>query len=179
MLDYRRWRHSKGFGVHSPFAYEIVKRVLYPGRRYGWYGYEQIEEKLESGDYIPHIRRRARLLLRLAAFLDIRSAFLPADSHPALRSALLAANSETEVVCDPKKASQCRLIVTTGQHLPEEKLCRHLGVDNTIVLIYNLPEGWKERMFYVLPHGLMMHDSKSALLINRPGMNKIAYTIKL
>ena len=35
---YLRWRHSHGFGVHSPYAYHIVTGVIRPGD-YGYYGY--------------------------------------------------------------------------------------------------------------------------------------------
>lgn len=165
--------------MHSPFAYDIVKRVLYPGRRYAWYGYEMIEETIETGNHIPNIRKDARRLLRLASFLNIRSAFLPDGSHPALRIALQAADSHVTVLSDPAKVSECRLILSSARHIPLEKLCSGLTGDNNIVLISNTPEGWKEKMFEALPQGLMMYDSKSTLIINRPGMNKIAYSIKL
>lgn len=35
---YIRWRHSKGFGMHSHFAYRFVTDVLKPGI-YGYYAY--------------------------------------------------------------------------------------------------------------------------------------------
>lgn len=54
---YKRWRHSRGFGVHSPYAYRIVTEVLNPGRRYAYY----LEETLPS--------RRLRLLYRVIAEL--------------------------------------------------------------------------------------------------------------
>lgn len=34
---YRRWRHSRGYGVHSPFAYRIVKEVVAPTSGYTYY----------------------------------------------------------------------------------------------------------------------------------------------
>lgn len=43
-----RWRHSKGFGIHSPFAYALVTGVLRDKSRY--YSY----------DLIDAMRRRAR-----------------------------------------------------------------------------------------------------------------------
>ncbi len=39
---YLRWRHSHGFGVHSPFAYNLVTMAVRPGK-YGYYGYELID----------------------------------------------------------------------------------------------------------------------------------------
>lgn len=54
----RLWR-SRGFGVHSPFAYAMITETLCPGRRYTWYGYADARS------------RRERLLVRL------RGAFAP------------------------------------------------------------------------------------------------------
>ena len=36
--DYiRRWRHTRGYGVHSPLAYRIVKDCIRPDKKYGFY----------------------------------------------------------------------------------------------------------------------------------------------
>ena len=50
---YKRWRHTRGYGVHSPFAYSLVKEVVRPGRKYGHYGYEEIDNSLERTS-LPH-----------------------------------------------------------------------------------------------------------------------------
>lgn len=49
------WRHGKGFGIHSPFAYRLVTEVL--NQRNGYYAYARLGSD-----------RRLRLLLRLVAF---------------------------------------------------------------------------------------------------------------
>lgn len=36
---YKRWRHSRGFGIHSPSAYRLIREVLRPSGRYGYYAY--------------------------------------------------------------------------------------------------------------------------------------------
>lgn len=70
--NYLRWRHSKGFGVHSPFAYNLVTTVVRPGI-YGYYGYDDIEsaiyEETDNPDGDPALENDARLLLRLAVCL--------------------------------------------------------------------------------------------------------------
>ena len=62
---YRRWRHSRGFGVHSPFAYRIVTEALYP--RHGYAYYIENDARLSSADAAEG--RRARALYRLIILL--------------------------------------------------------------------------------------------------------------
>ena len=45
---YKRWRHGHGFGVHSPYAYRLVRDVLRPGRGYAYYAYADIDHMLNS-----------------------------------------------------------------------------------------------------------------------------------
>ena len=41
---FRRWRHSRGFGIHSPFAYRLVKEAICPDR--GYLYYEELTPRL-------------------------------------------------------------------------------------------------------------------------------------
>ena len=45
---YKRWRHGHGFGVHSPYAYRLVRDVLRPGRGYAYYAYADIDRMLNG-----------------------------------------------------------------------------------------------------------------------------------
>lgn len=70
---FRRWRASKGYGIHSPLGFRIVKRVVRPDRSYWYYG----EERLAlAATYrtSPELLRRSRLLLRLTA--EIQPAYV-------------------------------------------------------------------------------------------------------
>ncbi len=62
----RRIRHRKGYGVHSPFAYDLLTQVIYsPGR---YYDYAQLDKQFPRWSRLLTHRRRAvdRLLFRLA-----------------------------------------------------------------------------------------------------------------
>lgn len=39
---YKRWRHGHGFGVHSPFAYRMVREVLRPSHDTAYYAYDDL-----------------------------------------------------------------------------------------------------------------------------------------
>lgn len=67
LFDYiNRWRHTKGYGVHSPLAFRIVRECLMPDGEYGYYGDGTIEQTLPDD---RRLRRHARILLRLACQL--------------------------------------------------------------------------------------------------------------
>lgn len=105
-----RIRHSHGFGVHSPEGFNMVKRVLNPSHREGYYGYHRVGSTVcrlhEQGRPLPpHAERRGRLLLRLAAELRVRSARvsihekgeLAASVRSLAQAALYAADSRMEI----------------------------------------------------------------------------------
>lgn len=66
---YKRWRHGRGFGVHSPLAYALVSEVL---RKQRGYAYRAEQDPSLGGGVV--CGDRARMLVRLAAFIDARSA---------------------------------------------------------------------------------------------------------
>ena len=41
---YKRWRHIRGYGIHSPSAYTIIREVLRPPREYGYYAYDDLRK---------------------------------------------------------------------------------------------------------------------------------------
>lgn len=60
----KRLRHRKGYGVHSPFAYDFLRDVVYEKNHY--YAYEDIDKRLK-GNLWQRLcqRKRERLLFRL------------------------------------------------------------------------------------------------------------------
>ncbi|MDE5872145.1 MAG: hypothetical protein K2H22_09415, partial [Muribaculaceae bacterium] len=58
----RRWRHTRGYGVHSPLAFSIMKECIRPDRRYGFYcdAYLDFEYHEDRRGL-----RRARMIIRL------------------------------------------------------------------------------------------------------------------
>lgn len=60
----RRFRHRKGYGVHSPFAYTFLRDVIYEGNHY--YAYADIEKELTGNCWKRMVmRKHKRLLFRL------------------------------------------------------------------------------------------------------------------
>lgn len=72
----RRWRHRRGYGVHSPFAFQFITGVLYETGEY--YAYRDLGSRLTPANWYG-MRRDAesgisekdlRLLFRLANFCN-------------------------------------------------------------------------------------------------------------
>lgn len=84
MFDwYLRWRHGRGFGVHSPFAFDFIRSELRPPRGYGYYLYEQIPQSKE------YSAGTLQLLFRVSQRLQPQTAAVggPAEISRALQLA--------------------------------------------------------------------------------------------
>lgn len=65
LREFRKIRHRKGYGVHSPFAYGLITKVI--EEKSGYYAYQQIEELHRLlHDKQDFSKRKGRLLFRLA-----------------------------------------------------------------------------------------------------------------
>lgn len=85
---YKRWRHSRGFGVHSPFAYNLVTNAIHPGS-YSYYGYDLIDDILldPNSPTGRWQKRDARLLLRFIVALGCRHLWIAPHGQPVFHAA--------------------------------------------------------------------------------------------
>lgn len=174
---YRRLRHTYGFGVHSPFAYMLVKEVVRPGK-VAWYGYADIDAAM-AGNFDLKVRRESRMLLRLVCCLRPESVFLPLGIHPAYHAALAHADSRTPILRKPKEASKARMICTHGEFVPEHLLAEALQHPGAIVAIRDAKPGWADRLFDSMKEGLLIRGKRNAVLFCREGMRKVSYTMRI
>lgn len=85
---WRRLRHGRGFGVHSPFAYRFIREVL--RERCAYYGYTTADA---VADAWPGGRRSARLLLRVSAFVQPRRVLLACPAPMAAAAGRIVATT--------------------------------------------------------------------------------------
>ena len=86
-----RFRHRKGYGIHSPFAFNFVTGVVYEQGTF--YAYRKLDERYAAAP-APLLRRKDyRLLLRLANFQRPRNCLLVNTAADALLHEYLAAGS--------------------------------------------------------------------------------------
>lgn len=179
MFSYKRWRHTHGFGVHSPFAYDLVKNVVKPGRRYAWYGYADIEAAAAAERLPRTAEKEARMFLRLLCRLQPESLFLPKGISQAFHAAARAASSKMRIERLPKRAAECRMIASHGEFIPLDVLRKHLQTPGNVVVLRGYPEGWERSLFESLPDGLMIQSRRNLFIISREEMRKISYDMML
>lgn len=178
--SYRRWRHTRGFGVHSPFAYSIVKGVVRPDKGYSYYGYSDIEDTLVGMNHRAKLRRLSRMLLRLASTLNPQRSFLP-NSEEALpfHTALLCVNSKMKITSALSEVDKCDLVCSSADYVPLSRIISLLNTPKRVVAIRNIDPNWISPIFESLSEGLILQGKKHAIIFNRPGMHKLIYTVNI
>lgn len=144
-LPRRRWR-AKGFGIHSPFAFDFVTRALAPKGKVAVRGWGK------DGD----------LLYRCAVYLrPVRVAVMPGGS-PTLTEILRAACPEIEIVGDDGEVTPDMTVVDAiaGQNLPDNGA--------TVYFIAGMDKGenralW-ERLTASGTHGMDFSDYRTGII---------------
>lgn len=132
-----RVRHRRGYGVHSPFAFDFITNVVYNRERY--YAYEQIDKGLRWWQK-ARVRSVRRLLFRLANFHQPRTIGIMCCDK-ALLEACRCAVRGVEVL-DLHKADAVDMIVADRA---DELLLRCVR-DGTMMVLLNLRQNrefWK------------------------------------
>ena len=178
---YKRWRHSRGFGVHSPFAYDLVRMAIRPGKRYGYYGYNLIEREAlrpSATRTTRRDRRDARLLLGILAQLCIRRLILP-KGLPLMEAAAKGSGAKTLTSCAGR--------FKEGDFLLARRDCREAGgkegiimavTSGTPVMILDPDQNIAEAGLSAMTDGLVMTGTRILLLIPRKDMVLTTYTMR-
>ena len=99
---FRRWRHSRGFGIHSPFAFRFVCEVLNPPRKYGFYAYDQLDALRHQLRVRTISKQRLRMLFRVIGELRPATVAIVAEAETAalLKRVVAMAAPKAEIVDD-------------------------------------------------------------------------------
>ncbi len=160
------WWRSKGFGIHSPSAYEYVRTVV--AERCAYYAYPQLEAQAKSAGMS---RRTARLLMRCA----LHEGCMEVCCHgvrSGVRGIATAWSSDAKSAELPP--DDCTMMVA-GAEKPADKAIleatrRIMRSGGTIVLLdVNKPAGAAHTMFEQwladeARPGVLMSDGRTALL---------------
>lgn len=165
---YKRWRHGHGYGVHSPYAYHIVREVLRPSDQVGYYAYTDIHS----------------LCRRCAGAMSVAEAMLLyrilVELHPA--KVAVAAGAKAEIIerivvmalphSALTSAAEADLWIVDGNESLEPD-----GKDRAVYFTHSSnplqPLLWEK-----MPSGQLYINPTRALLVPRPCTAKQSIAIK-
>lgn len=167
-----RWRHTLGYGVHSPLAYRIVKECVHPNPEYAMYADDYIDSVYGAGH--RKARVRAYMLVRLVNTLLPRSIWMPGgDRHTedAVRRSFPSIHISISGRC-PKNADFIAIFDNTDPHSAWEKM-KDSG--NACLVSFtggNIPVSLGSKA-----PTLILEGRSYSIFIRREGMEQVAYTI--
>lgn len=175
----RRWRNSRGFGVHSPFGFMLVENVFKKQRGYAYYAYNDIFRDCRHDGSSRDIEHGAKTLMRLACILMPSSAFLPPKTPKAFRTALANANPHIRFATRAAKAAECDMIASRSTMISADALQKFLSQPGKTLLLRDIPEGWRDKLFDAMDEGLMFEGKHNIIIMSRPQMQKVRYLINI
>lgn len=169
-----RWRHTRGYGVHSPLAFRIVTECVRPDSRYAYYADSRIEY-LYAGD-----RRRCRqmrLIVRLIDQLRPEEVWMPgaerraakviSEAFPSLRISIRQAA--------PERAGLIVIFGASVSSLPDA-ITRIFDNSRATALLCIHKSRVAERA--VIPSAtLTLRGREYTLSVSREGMQPVVYDI--
>ncbi|MDE6668106.1 MAG: hypothetical protein K2K26_00315 [Muribaculaceae bacterium] len=173
-----RWRHSRGFGVHSPYAYQLVCEIVRPDPRYGYYGYHDIEravmEAHVSSSTETRFIRRACLLLRCVANLRPASVWLPPSSASCMTVAV-AKGGSCRLTAQVK---DCELMVLSEPKAEDiDSMKRHITTHGHSLLVFGAGVGLATELSKVMTDGLILYGLSTLLAVSRPNMPLVLHAV--
>lgn len=106
----KRFRHRRGYGIHSPFAFNFVTGVVYETGTY--YAYQPLRQRYDLTPSKHGLRwKDAKFLFRLANFQRPATAFLQGFGSDGLVQALLNAGCCHTLFLDPSLQASAHMVV--------------------------------------------------------------------
>ena len=124
-----RFRHRKGYGVHSPFAFRFITDVIY--ERHPFYAYKELDMALPFSKRFRQ-RRGLHLLLRLANHLQPENIVLPKDAWWEKRY-LQSGCKTARIMCQLPKENVWLCLLKA----PDDAALQHLS-EQSVLLLDNL-----------------------------------------
>lgn len=175
---YLRWRHSKGYGVHSPYAYLFVTDVLNPGP-YAYYAYWEIDGNLRESE-IKNYRliKRVKFYIRLSHFLKSRRIVAAGEKRAALlaAAALNMATATFEKKGDFEFKHGDLLIIENAEI--DKSVIEQAIKKGVPMMTFNPSMSLRNEIGKTRERGLLFSGRKMQILIPREEMAFTTYDIK-
>lgn len=155
------WRTAHGFGVHSPFAYHFITRVLREDLPY--YDFDKIKAM-----EVPIVKRHARLLYRLTDFFRPQTVWVGGGFAKVAGMIIGMANSSVRFVDNPAEADMAVYVISNDMNIIPGKVA-------TVALGAN-PEQW-EKFTEKLLCGMTFANGKAGVAVIRHGLPRQDYKL--
>lgn len=107
LLWIRRWRHCRGFGVQSPFAYSFIRYVI--NEHYPYYSYKKLRKKHKAKGITTV--KCGELYLRVANYLQPQYVCVT-DSDDTWRRDYIKAGCRKTIISSDYDLGTAKLIIT-------------------------------------------------------------------
>ncbi|MDE6697589.1 MAG: hypothetical protein K2K25_11985 [Muribaculaceae bacterium] len=166
------WRHTRGYGVHSPLAFKIVKECVRPDSRYGFYSdafldFEYHEDRKSL--------KNARLAIRLINLLRPSRIWYPNGDKrlcTALKMSFPSIHLSTQKEC-PKNVN---FIISSGCRDIKGMWEKMDGSDECTMLIFSKIKE-EEPLGMGKTPSMILYGRNFTIMIRRVGMERICYTL--
>lgn len=168
----RRWRHTLGYGVHSPLAFQIVKDCVHPDSKYGFY----VDAYL---DFEYHEDRKglkdARMTIRLVNLLRPTYIWIP-NGDKRLCNALKMSFPKIHLSTQKGFPKNADFIICNSNHEWNHKWENLNGLSESGMLILS---SVNENEIACLENAptLTLYGRKFTLLLRRVGMGAVCYEL--
>lgn len=175
--SYKRARHSRGFGVHSPFAFRIVN-LLRLGRSWGFYAEQEIAERaLSEGG--RRLRRDALRFHRLcASFADGGIYVSPSSPRSVALAASLASSRLRITGCD-KRLCECLAAYFVAGHDGVPRIVHAMNDGCSFAMLSGFSDAEVMEIAESSGIALALLGKRNSFLFNRKGMHRVFYTVNL
>lgn len=156
----RHWRTAKGFGVHSPFAYHFITRVL--RERLPYYDFDRLAE-VEG----PIAARYARLLYRLTDYFSPATATVSGiHAEPARRIMQMAAPA-----IEFTEGSGADMAVCAGS-------CGFTLSDVPVSVIFSTKRSEIARLTRLVTQGMTFSNGHVLIIVKRRGLPRQDFRLR-
>lgn len=176
-----RWRASRGYGVHSPLAFRMVKHVLRPSHDVIYYGEEKLTDAaLISRNYaMKRMVNEARILLRFAAELQPSFVWVSPELPELYRRALLLAGCVVRIFDGkvfPKEIEKADMTVIYDSQLNKSELKKALRPGKSLIG-FHLNSRFVSDVIDTLPGGAALDGVNSVIAVATSDEGRHSYKV--
>lgn len=175
-----RLRHRRGFGIHSPYAYMIVKQIIAPPSDYAYYGEARMRCKWQDTDDI--CVRMAPVIFRWVARMGSKTLVIEKidDAHKICLDAAKAACAGIQIRgFGDNKESGPDIAIVTGEDIDKTNVADFVkNADGCAIFFPGVspPDVW--RIVKSREKGILFYSKVCSMLVAYPKTSFVSYDMQ-